>query len=234
MERGYVKLWRKSIDSFVFADLELWKLWCLCLMKANHKGRWIPLEGLKEPIKINPGQFMTGRESLHQIYYPRKKKNQKSALTLWRWLQILEKAGNLNIKSYTKYSIITISNWTEYQQDEQQMNNKRTTDEQQMNTNKNDKNDKNDKKSKKKVIKEKYLEFVFFTKEEKLKLDEKYGAKVEPMIEMLNNYIGQSGKKYKSHYHVMLGWVAEKIENKKQAPKGSSSSLPYHEINTGD
>lgn len=96
------------------------------------------------------------------------------------------------------------------------------------------KNKKKVKKKKDSIPKDKYLEFVFFTKEQKLKLDEKYGAKVEPMIEMLNNYIGQSGKKYKSHYHVMLGWVAEKIENEKQVPKGASSSLPYHEINTGD
>jgi len=52
----------------------------------------------------------------------------------------------LNIKTYSKFSIVTVSNWTEYQQDEQQVNNKWTTDEQQVDTDKNDKNGKNGKK----------------------------------------------------------------------------------------
>jgi len=83
---------------------------------------------------------------------------------------------------------------------------------------------KNKKKVKKKKdpppIKEKYLEFVFFTKEEKSKLDERYGSKVGDMIEVLNNYIGQSGKKYKSHYHAMLGWVAKEVISDEEAGSG--------------
>jgi hypothetical protein len=35
----------------------------------------------------------------------------------------------LHIKSHSKYSIITIINWSQYQENEQQVNNKRTTDE---------------------------------------------------------------------------------------------------------
>jgi predicted house-cleaning noncanonical NTP pyrophosphatase (MazG superfamily) len=35
----------------------------------------------------------------------------------------------LNIKTYNKYSIITIINWYQYQTDEQQMNNRRTSNE---------------------------------------------------------------------------------------------------------
>ncbi len=147
MRQGYVKLYRKSIDSQVFQSPELWKLWCLCLMKANHKKEYVLIEGISKPVEILPGQFITGRFELHRDYYPKKKKNQKSPLTLWRWLQILENMQNLNISSYSKYSIITITNWAVYQehevsdehQNEQQMNNRRTTDEQQMNTNKNDK-----------------------------------------------------------------------------------------------
>jgi len=62
-----------------------------------------------------------------------------------------------------------------------------------------------------KSIKNKYLDYIYFTDAEKDKLDKKYGSKVERMIEVLNNYIGQSGKKYKSHYHAMLGWVAKEV-----------------------
>jgi len=114
-------------------------------MKANHKKIYVQIDGLLEPITVMPGQFITGRNSLHKSYYKTKSKKNKSPITLWRNLQVLENMQNLNIKSYTKYTMITITNWELYQQDEQQLNNNRTTTEQQVNTNKNDKNDKNDK-----------------------------------------------------------------------------------------
>jgi len=140
MERGYIKLYRKSIDSQVFQREELWRLWTLCLLNASHKEIWVPIQGIINPVKVLPGQFITGRFSLHRDYYPRKGKKHKSPLTVWRWLRILEKMGNLNIEMNNRYSIITIINWLGYQpgeirneqQNEQQMN-KRPTDEQKMN-----------------------------------------------------------------------------------------------------
>jgi len=141
VERGYIKLWRKTIDSSVFADPILLKLWLLCLMSANHKENFVQVDGISEPVRIGPGQFLSGRYAIHRAFYPRAKKGNKSALTLWRKLQTLEKMQNLNISSHAKYSIITICNWSEYQQSEQQVNNRRTTGEQQVNTNKNDKNE---------------------------------------------------------------------------------------------
>lgn len=151
--KGYIALWRKSLDSGVFQNEGLWKLWCLCLMKANHKECWLPVEGMVEPVKLLPGQFIIGRFSLHKEFYKRKRKRQKTPLTLWRWMQTLEKLGNLNIKTNNKYSIITIVNWDSYQnnkkqneqQNEQQANNKRTTGEQQVNTNNNVDNVNNEK-----------------------------------------------------------------------------------------
>ena len=145
MEIGYIKLWRKTINSFIFTDPAILKLWLLCLLKASYKKYFVAIDGIIEPIELQPGQFITGRFALHKDFYGKKKKNIKSPLTVWRWLELLEKCENLNIKSYNKYSIITINNWKQYQQDEQQMNNRRTTDEQQMNTNKKDKKEKNNK-----------------------------------------------------------------------------------------
>lgn len=135
------------METAAFADPVLWKLWSLCLMSANHKKKYVSVDGLSEPILVKPGQFITGRFELHKAFYPKRSKKNKSAITLWRKLQTLEKMLNLNIKSYTKYSIITICNWNQYQFDEQQLNNNCTTTEQQLNTNKNDKNGKNDKKT---------------------------------------------------------------------------------------
>jgi predicted house-cleaning noncanonical NTP pyrophosphatase (MazG superfamily) len=135
VKRGYIKLWRKSKESTVFAHEGLWKLWCLCLMKANHEGAEVMITGLLNPIKLNPGQFITGRNSLHSDYHQghlKKKYRRKpapSVITVYRWLSQLENMQLLNIKTYNKYSIITIINWYQYQTDEQQMNNRRTSNE---------------------------------------------------------------------------------------------------------
>jgi len=62
--------------------------------------------------------------------------------------------------------------------------------------------------------KEKYSEYVFLTKDEYIKLIEKYSkVTVDNKIEDLNNYIGSKGKKYKSHYHTILSWL------RKETPK---------------
>ncbi|MDR9419496.1 MAG: hypothetical protein RI561_11050, partial [Gracilimonas sp.] len=112
---GWIKLHRKIVDSRVFAKPEMLKLWLLCLIKANHDSAWVDIDGLTEPVKVEPGQFITGRYALHREYYPKKVRDMKSELTLWRWLQKLEKWGNLNINSYTKYSLMEVSNWDKYQ-----------------------------------------------------------------------------------------------------------------------
>ncbi len=198
---------RRLKESAVFGDPDLLKLWLLCLLKATHKPREVVIE--KQVVRLEPGQFVTGRFELEKEYndgVPNRKKI--SASTLQRWLRKLETWQMLNIKTYSKFSIVTVSNWTEYQQDEQQVNNKWTTNEQQVDTDKNDKNGKNDKKY--------YGEFVRLTDEEHQKLTERLGqALTADYIERLNNYIGSKGTKYKSHYHTILTWVRN--DEKKQA-----------------
>jgi hypothetical protein len=194
----------------VFGDPDLLKLWLLCLLKATHKPREVVIE--KQVVRLEPGQFVTGRFELEKEYndgVPNRKKI--SASTLQRWLRKLETWQMLNIKTYSKFSIVTVSNWTEYQQDEQQVNNKWTTDEQQVNTDKNVKNDKNGKKV--------YGEFVRLTEDEHQKLLERLGqALTTDYIERLDNYIGSKGKKYKSHYHTILTWARKDEAQRKPEP----------------
>lgn len=59
----------------------------------------------------------------------------------------------------------------------------------------------------------KLAEFVSMTKEEKKKLIDKYGEKLASRsIEILDNYKGSSGKKYKSDYRAILSWVIDKVQ----------------------
>ena len=135
----WLKLYRSILDSDVFQNANLLKVWVWCLCKASHKDR-DALVGLKL-VPIKSGQFVFGRkvaaEELHM-----------SESSVYRYMTTLQKMGNLSICANNKYSIVTIEKWGDYQcgklqseqQDGQQMNNKRTTNEQQMDTDKNIKN----------------------------------------------------------------------------------------------
>lgn len=145
MKMGYVKLWRKSKNSAVFAHEGLWKLFCLCLINANHKGGEVILDGVLKPIKVKSGQFITGRYSLHKDYHQAHLKKNYSrkaaptAYTLIRWLQTLQYMQILSIKTCNKYSIITILNWNLYQPNEHQVSIKRASSEHKQEGFKNDK-----------------------------------------------------------------------------------------------
>ena len=183
--QGYIKLYRKLMDSPIWSDPHYLKLWIYCLLKATHKERKVIIGN--KTVTLYPGQFITGRKTLaDDLNEGMKPKQQLSESTWWRYLNNLEDWGMLNIKKTNKFSVISILKWLEYQESEQhlnikktdsfeivnrynsetehqknnetpfmsmdsdassyetehQMNNKWTSDEHQMNTNKNDKNDK--------------------------------------------------------------------------------------------
>ncbi|KAA0941591.1 DnaD domain protein [Sporosarcina sp. ANT_H38] len=133
---GWISLHRKLMDNPIYSNAHMLKLWIHCLMKASHKEH-DHLVG-NQMVKLEVGQFVTGRNALADEFNKGAKKDDVvSAITLWRWLKNFEEWQMLNIKTTTKYSVVTVSNWSEHQQHEQQVNNKRTTDEQQVNTNNN-------------------------------------------------------------------------------------------------
>lgn len=140
---GWLKLHRQIITSSKFADPDILRLWILCLAKASHKPNTVIIE--KKVIHLQPGQFVTGRYSLHQEYNsmlaPR---NHVKDTTLWSWLKRLEQWGDLDIKSTNKFSVISVVKWHEYQDtlttEPQQNDNRMTTEPQQTDTNKNVKN----------------------------------------------------------------------------------------------
>jgi len=160
---GWIKLHRKLLDNPIFKNSALLRLWIYCLLKASYKKKRTMI-GFQE-VELSPGEFITGRYQLHNALYPLKIRDQSkwpsyrkfhvpSALTLWRWLKILESMQFLNIKSNNRFSVISIINWHTYQgneleneqQNEHQANIKRTSSEHQVNTNKKVKKVKNDKK----------------------------------------------------------------------------------------
>ena len=143
MERGYVNLWRCSLDSRVFGNDGLWKVWTWCLMKASHQNRWVPIitgKG-KTEIEIQSGQFIFGRKTAA-------KELLMTESTIRNRIEKLKSIGNISLKPDTHYTIITICNWERYQSNEkpkgQAKDNQRTTKGQPKDTDKNVKNVKNE------------------------------------------------------------------------------------------
>jgi hypothetical protein len=61
-----------------------------------------------------------------------------------------------------------------------------------------------------------YAEFVKMKESEYSKLIEVHGEPLtKKMIEVLDNYKGANGKKYKSDYRAILNWVADKVKGEK-------------------
>ena len=133
--QGWVRFYRKSIDSSVWKNPIIWMVWSWCLLKSNHQINTFPFNG--EDIEIKDGQFITGRIKATQEI-PISEQQYRTSM------KYLEKTKRLTIKTTNKFSLITVLKWEQYQKDNQQTNqpltNQQPATNQPLTTNKNDKN----------------------------------------------------------------------------------------------
>ncbi len=109
MNRGYVRLWRRSLDAGWIRNHKLWAFWSYCLLKATYQ-EFDAIIGL-QTVHLVPGQFVFGLRVAAQ-------ETGLSIREIRTILDFLKKAGNLTIKTTNKFSIITIINWHTYQGEE--------------------------------------------------------------------------------------------------------------------
>lgn len=129
---GWIRIHRKIIDASWFGKSEYVHLWLYLLLKANHKDQEIFIGN--EKILVKRGQLLTSRHKLSEAVHVQENK-------IYRILKCFENEHQIEQHKTTKYTVISIVNYNAYQKNEQdneqQMNNKCTTNEQQMNTNNN-------------------------------------------------------------------------------------------------
>ena len=118
---GWLKLYRSILDSAVFQDAEVLKVWIWLLCNVAFEQHDTICYG--KVIHLKPGQIATGRKKIAQC-------TDLSENKVYRALTVLKSLGNIEIKATNKYSIITVSNWDKYQDE----NGKRTSSEQQTNS----------------------------------------------------------------------------------------------------
>lgn len=102
---GWIKLHRSMLEWEWFKDYKTAHLFNYCLMKANFKDA-------KFQGKVIPaGSFVSGRKVM-AIETGMSEQEVRTSLTK------LRATSNLTIKSTSKYSIISITNWQKYQDDQ--------------------------------------------------------------------------------------------------------------------
>lgn len=137
---SFVLLSRCILESQVFANERLLKVWIWCLCKASFKERYLSVKvgkGFTE-VKINRGEFLFGRNMAEKAL-------SIDNSTVYRLIKKLEKLEMISVKSNNQYSIISICNYDSYQDagsykrtsNEQATNRERTSNEQGANTNNN-------------------------------------------------------------------------------------------------
>jgi hypothetical protein len=129
---GYIKLHRKILDNpIVCKDSDYFAVWGYLLLNATHKEYPVVFKGNK--IMLLPGQLITGRKSISKKFTIDESKVQRVLKKLEIEQQIEQQTSNEN-------RLITVLNWLDYQngeqQNEQPVNNECTTSEQPVNTNK--------------------------------------------------------------------------------------------------
>ena len=109
MNRGYIRLWRKTLDSGLLQQRNVWILFSYCLLKATYKTRKV-IHGGRE-ILLEPGQFIFGRRVAAEETGLTEREI-RTALASLIALKILTS------KTTNKFSIISIVNWAIYQSPE--------------------------------------------------------------------------------------------------------------------
>lgn len=224
---GWIKIHRKILENpIICKDSDYLAVWIYLLLNATHKE--IPALFRGKKITLQKGQLITGRKSMsNQLKISESK--------IYRIINDFKSEQQIEQQTSNQNSLISILNWDKYQQieqqNEQQMNNERTTDEQPVNTNKNVKNDKNVKNERNNIPaseetspadtakanrKHKYGEYQnVLLKDEELQTLKREYENWEELIKHLDEYIEMKGYKAKSHYLCIRKWVVDAVKREK-------------------
>jgi len=107
MERGYIKIWRKIVNSIIWQDPLVFQTWWWIIKKANWKKTEV-LVG-KRIVICDRGQFVTGIYKACGAVPKLKPKK-------WRnTLELLTRANKIRVQPHTKFTLITVLNYDLYQ-----------------------------------------------------------------------------------------------------------------------
>lgn len=104
---GWIKLHRQMLHNGWLREPVLLTFWIYCLLRANHAPGKVMLHGVQ--IELQPGQFVTGRDS---VFRDTGLSEQQYRTSLKR----LKSTGSITTTATNRYTMITVINWHTYQQ----------------------------------------------------------------------------------------------------------------------
>ncbi len=237
--RGYISLYRRIQEHWLWKDkpFSRGQAFIDLLLSVNHSDNKTVINN--ELVEVRRGSLITSQEKLSERWgWSRSKVS--------RFLKLLEDDRMIEVKTDSKKTTVNIVNYSQYQTLEnikrtskkQRSSNGRTSNEHQTNTNNNENNDNNENNgnnipplppTEQSPAKRHFAEFVTMTNDEYQSLIARYGKQdTSRLIEILDNYKGSQGKRYKSDYRAILSWCVKRLEEEKQKHRSpSETSNPF-------
>jgi len=179
---GWIKLYRQIDENPIYFEERFTRssAWIDLLLLANHKSTQIRVRGIE--VQLHAGDLFWSQERLGERW----KWNEK---TVGKFLKELQNLGQISYKTEYRIGIISITNWTKYQDDvDYKTEYKRGyKTEYKTEPNKNDKNDKNDKN---KIIGE--------------LSDDSYTHFIDYLNELTGRKFGYADKKARKNYEYLV------------------------------
>lgn len=237
---GFVKLHRKLIAWGWYQDYVVKDVFLHLLLTANFKKtKWRGRE-------LDEGQVVIGYQKLSdELGF--------GVQRIRTALNKLKSTNEITLESTSRYTVVTIVNWREYQSadepinmqtntnsnkqltNNQQTTNKQLTNNQQQRKNgKNVKNDKNGKNGRGTRTAHGEFQNVFLSDSELSELKTRYPDYYEAKIERLSRYLASTGKKYHDHYATLIDWLQEDAAQEQPKSKSSYDVNELEKIDTLD
>jgi predicted transcriptional regulator len=106
------------MDHWTYQDSDYWKIWTTMLMKANHDTKSTLFNGAL--VTVERGQFVFGRNKFSELVDVPVHKIRKC-------LKLLQQDRMIDQQNFNKYSIISIRNYEQYQDIDQQSDQQRAS-----------------------------------------------------------------------------------------------------------
>ena len=210
MNNGYIKLFRSFRDWYGYGNTKRVALWIELLLLATHQDAAFLFNG--EPTELRPGQFITGRNKLSQA-------TGISEAYIEDLLNEFEKQGQIQQQKKTTSRMITIVNWSDFQNSD----NRTTTERQPSDNGATTERHIQEGKEHKKVRREEGKEgrFIPPTIEEVVDYCQERNSPVDPHTfydkGIGTGWVDKNGNKYKDWKAVVRTW--EKMIGKKETTK---------------